>query len=53
MSKFLHDDATDDVARAMTIPQRFFENSRAKNEQKLSPLRGPWNVNYETKMAEA
>ena len=35
MSKFLHDhnnnDATDD--RAMTIPQSFFENSRAKNVQ--------------------
>ena len=36
MSKFSHDaddDAADDDARAMTIPQRFLENSRAKNKR--------------------
>ena len=35
MSKFLHHHDADD-ARAMTIPRRFFENSLAKNGNKVT-----------------
>ena len=35
MSKFLHDAATDDYAKAIAIPWVFSENTRAKNIMKV------------------